>query len=525
MDAAPSPVPSIERLLAERAWVRAFARSLVSDEASADDLEQQAWVAALEAPPAARRLSPGLVRDRAASCGVEGAPVGGPGRAARAGRRAPRGRRGHGRRRRAGRARAPRRGGGPRARRAVPHHGAPALVRGPAAARDRRANGRPRRDRPFPRAARPRAPARRPRPRPRRPPQRVGGGAARTRAGRRARRQRAVEVGGVGPEEGPTWGGRGRALPVAAGIALRGGRRRPCSGARLPGKRPRTPSLPPLAAATAALDAGTRLPASPVRRSRARAFASPVPAAAAPPEEPRPCPPADPRPPPPTVTPADGTVIVEVEVVEAGVTPDRWVEGAGLTWTCSRRGAGAAAGRDRVPGVVMFGVPPFTVWVTAPGYVARRLVDVGAVAYAARGALARDAGPGAFPRRGRAAAPDRRGAGAICAVVVAAEGERHPRRSRPPPWASRCSVRTALRAGGSSRASCCSTRRNLGCATRSGPAGGRSRSRGPTCGPRTSSVSRPPTARSASRCACPRRARSASTSSRRRPGRRFPAPK
>ena len=51
MDASPSPVPPIERLLAERAWVRAFARSLVSDEASADDLEQQAWVAALEAPP------------------------------------------------------------------------------------------------------------------------------------------------------------------------------------------------------------------------------------------------------------------------------------------------------------------------------------------------------------------------------------------------------------------------------------------------------------------------------------------
>ena len=45
-----APVP-IDTLLAHRAWVRGFARSLVRDDARADDLEQQAWVAALERPP------------------------------------------------------------------------------------------------------------------------------------------------------------------------------------------------------------------------------------------------------------------------------------------------------------------------------------------------------------------------------------------------------------------------------------------------------------------------------------------
>jgi RNA polymerase sigma-70 factor (ECF subfamily) len=42
----------IEALLAHRAWVRGLARSLVHDESRADDLEQQAWLAALEGPPA-----------------------------------------------------------------------------------------------------------------------------------------------------------------------------------------------------------------------------------------------------------------------------------------------------------------------------------------------------------------------------------------------------------------------------------------------------------------------------------------
>jgi RNA polymerase sigma-70 factor (ECF subfamily) len=46
-----SAVP-IEALLAQRGWVRALARTLVADPAAADDLEQQAWVEALEHPPA-----------------------------------------------------------------------------------------------------------------------------------------------------------------------------------------------------------------------------------------------------------------------------------------------------------------------------------------------------------------------------------------------------------------------------------------------------------------------------------------
>lgn len=49
--ATPGPV-KIEALLAHRQWVRALARSLVRDESSADDVEQQTWQAALENPPA-----------------------------------------------------------------------------------------------------------------------------------------------------------------------------------------------------------------------------------------------------------------------------------------------------------------------------------------------------------------------------------------------------------------------------------------------------------------------------------------
>lgn len=45
-----SPIP-IERLLEHRAWVRSLARRIVGDDARADDLEQQTWLAAMERPP------------------------------------------------------------------------------------------------------------------------------------------------------------------------------------------------------------------------------------------------------------------------------------------------------------------------------------------------------------------------------------------------------------------------------------------------------------------------------------------
>lgn len=48
---SPSPTPSLDALLSHSAWVRSLARSLVSDSATADDIEQQAWVTALENPP------------------------------------------------------------------------------------------------------------------------------------------------------------------------------------------------------------------------------------------------------------------------------------------------------------------------------------------------------------------------------------------------------------------------------------------------------------------------------------------
>ena len=50
-DMSNAEVP-IESLLAHRAWVRDLARKLVHDENRADDLEQQAWLAAMERPPA-----------------------------------------------------------------------------------------------------------------------------------------------------------------------------------------------------------------------------------------------------------------------------------------------------------------------------------------------------------------------------------------------------------------------------------------------------------------------------------------
>jgi len=48
----PSSPPDLDALLAHSGWVRSLARSLVLDAASADDIEQQAWVAAIEHPPA-----------------------------------------------------------------------------------------------------------------------------------------------------------------------------------------------------------------------------------------------------------------------------------------------------------------------------------------------------------------------------------------------------------------------------------------------------------------------------------------
>lgn len=50
MTSAQTPVP-IATLLAHREWVRRLARSLVRDDASADDIEQRTWLTALRSPP------------------------------------------------------------------------------------------------------------------------------------------------------------------------------------------------------------------------------------------------------------------------------------------------------------------------------------------------------------------------------------------------------------------------------------------------------------------------------------------
>src|SRR5262245_13220944 len=50
MNEARPPVP-LESLLAERAWVEALARTLVRDDATAGDVTQETWLAALRAPP------------------------------------------------------------------------------------------------------------------------------------------------------------------------------------------------------------------------------------------------------------------------------------------------------------------------------------------------------------------------------------------------------------------------------------------------------------------------------------------
>ena len=54
MEHAQMPPIPFDELLGHRAWVRALARSLVADQATADDIEQQTWLAALRRPPRER---------------------------------------------------------------------------------------------------------------------------------------------------------------------------------------------------------------------------------------------------------------------------------------------------------------------------------------------------------------------------------------------------------------------------------------------------------------------------------------
>ncbi len=75
---APAP---IEALLAEREWVRHLARTLARDESAADDLEQEAWRAALERPPADTggssapiSTSPSPIAGRSSSAGSSRSP-------------------------------------------------------------------------------------------------------------------------------------------------------------------------------------------------------------------------------------------------------------------------------------------------------------------------------------------------------------------------------------------------------------------------------------------------------------------
>jgi RNA polymerase sigma factor (sigma-70 family) len=49
--AMPPNTPDLDALLAHSGWVHALARSLVADSSTADDVEQQAWLTALERPP------------------------------------------------------------------------------------------------------------------------------------------------------------------------------------------------------------------------------------------------------------------------------------------------------------------------------------------------------------------------------------------------------------------------------------------------------------------------------------------
>ena len=61
MDPAAPPVP-IDALLAEREWVRRLASALAANPADADDLEQDAWLAALRSPPSERGAARGWFR-------------------------------------------------------------------------------------------------------------------------------------------------------------------------------------------------------------------------------------------------------------------------------------------------------------------------------------------------------------------------------------------------------------------------------------------------------------------------------
>lgn len=55
MDSTPASPATLDALLAEAGWLRALAASLVSDPATADDLVQETWLAALRSPPSADR--------------------------------------------------------------------------------------------------------------------------------------------------------------------------------------------------------------------------------------------------------------------------------------------------------------------------------------------------------------------------------------------------------------------------------------------------------------------------------------
>src|SRR5262245_10147419 len=50
--ADPTASPTVEALLAHRAWVSSMARTLLRAHATAEDVEQEAWLAAVARPPA-----------------------------------------------------------------------------------------------------------------------------------------------------------------------------------------------------------------------------------------------------------------------------------------------------------------------------------------------------------------------------------------------------------------------------------------------------------------------------------------
>src|SRR5262245_18427318 len=57
MDGLPSFTP--QELLERTGWMKRLARSLVRDEATADDIVQETWLKAAERPPHSPRLTPG----------------------------------------------------------------------------------------------------------------------------------------------------------------------------------------------------------------------------------------------------------------------------------------------------------------------------------------------------------------------------------------------------------------------------------------------------------------------------------